>query len=81
MHCLIDLTDQNLWRIDSKRQVVAWGFRGKEVKGSLTRVSSEQFVQTEKPNNNNNNNNNYRQPIKIISCSCHCVKSKYRNQK
>lgn len=26
-------------RIDSKRQVVAWGFRGKEVKGSLTRIN------------------------------------------
>lgn len=90
MHCLTDLTE-TLWmwkrgaricgRIDSKRQVVAWGFRGKEVKGSLTRVSSEdlsnQSVQTEKPNNNNSNN----KPIKATSCSCHCLKSKYRIQK
>ena len=48
MHCLTDLTE-TLWmwkrgaricgRIDSKRQVVAWGFRGKEVKGSLTRIN------------------------------------------
>lgn len=40
VHALLDRLDrdtldlemgrQNLWRIDSKRQVVAWGFRGKE---------------------------------------------------